>query len=124
MSTCDRREAVRYLWLAAACVVFAVVYQAFGHGVTSLAMSAMFVWPLALGALPSLLISRLRDVRLGWRVRFLRGAGIATLIAGGAVTGIIEIYGTTSALTPVYWCVGGLLTLAGGIGGLIAKGER
>lgn len=123
---CSKRALRGYLWCAACCILFAVVYQAFGHGVTSLAMSTMFLWPLFLGVFPVLLLSKSHDIRLAWWIRFAHNAGIATLITGGAVTGIIEIYGTTSMLTPLYWYAGGFLTLIGCFGMLAAlvKGAR
>lgn len=109
-----------YLWVTAFCVLFAVGYQAFGHGVTSLSMSTMFLWPLLLGVFPVLLLSKSRGIGFAWWIRFAHRAGIATLITGGAVTGIIEIYGTTSTFTQVYWYVGGALTSIGLFGVLVA----
>lgn len=115
---CSKRALRGYLWLTAFCVLFAVGYQAFGHGVISLSMSTMFLWPLFLGVLPALLLSKSRGIRLAWWLLFAYRAGIATLIAGGAVIGIIEIYGTTSTLTPIYWYAGGTLALIGSVGAL------
>ncbi len=120
MSMFSDREARGYIRLSVFCILFAIVYQAFGHGVTSLAMSAMFLWPLVFGALPVLLRLKSRAARSAMCVRLSRRAGIAALIAGGAISGILEIYGTTSPLTPVFWIVGGALTLLG-CAGLLLK---
>ena len=50
-----RRNSVRYLMIAAFFVVFAAVYGHFSHEISSVWMSTLFVWPLALGGLPALL---------------------------------------------------------------------
>ena len=109
------RTARRYAFCAAGCLLFACVYEAFSHGVYSLSMLLMFLWPLLGGALPFWMLSRMRR-RLwpGWLARGLYHSGVATLVTGGAVTGALEIYGTTSPYTACYGPVGAVLC-AGGI---------
>ena len=105
----DRKTAVRYLWAAAGCAVLSAVYETFSHGVFSLWMIGLCLWPLLLGALPFWLWGR------GWREgRRFWHAGVITLAAGSAVMGVLEIYGTDSALTVVYFAAGVLLLLTGG----------
>ena len=41
--------------------------------------------------------------------------GIATLTVGSLFQDVLEIYGTSSALTPIYWIMGGLLLLSGAV---------
>ena len=50
-----RRNSVRYFMIAAFFVLFAAVYGHFSHEISSVWMSTLFVWPLALGGLPALL---------------------------------------------------------------------
>lgn len=95
------------------CALFGAVYEAFGHGVYSYCMIYAFAFPLVLGVLPLLLIGMLRAPYPGRLARNLWHAGIAALTVGSLVSGALEIYGTSSPLTPVYWILGGALTLAG-----------
>ena len=77
--------------IAAFCLVFAIVYECFSFGVYSAAMIFLFAWPLLLGALPSLLMPRGTS-------RFWND-GVLLLTAGSLLTGVFEIYGTSSSLT-------------------------
>ena len=92
------------------------MYERFSHGVYSYGMLYAFAFPLTLGVLPLLLISMLHAPYPNRAVCNLQQAGIATLTVGSIITGVLEIYGTTSPLTVVYWVLGGLLTLGGVIG--------
>ena len=73
------------------CILFAAVYEMFSFGVYSLHMILMFLYPLLLGALPCLF--------------FRQGAGrfwndgILLLTGGSLLSGVLEIYGTSSSLT-------------------------
>ena len=73
-----------------------------------------FAFPLAGGVLPFFCIS-LRGSRKYPAViaRNLYHAGLATLTAGSIVCGILEIYGTTNALTNYYWIFGIAFLLLG-----------
>lgn len=53
-----RRRGVlfRYLAVSVFCLVFFAVYSHFSHGIQSLWMTFLFVWPLILGGIPALLI--------------------------------------------------------------------
>ena len=93
--------------------LFGAVYEAFSHGVYSYGMIYAFAFPLVLGVLPFLLIGMLRAPYPGRMTRSVYHAGIATLAVGSIVSGVLEIYGTTSPLTIVYWILGGALVLAG-----------
>lgn len=95
------------------CVLFGAVYELFSHGVYSYPMLYAFVFPLALGVLPLALIPVLSAPYPNRTVRNLLHAGIAALTVGSLITGVLEIYGTTNPLTPVYWILGGALTALG-----------
>lgn len=94
-------------------MLFGAVYELFSHGVYSYGMIYAFVFPLALGALPLILISMLRAQYPARLARFAYHAGIAALTVGSIVTGVLEIYGTTNPLTLVYWILGVSLTALG-----------
>ena len=116
MSTSDKsllqRILFRYLSASAFCGIFSLVYEHFSHGVVSNWMVFLFLFPLIGGALPAAAALFLpgggapsRAVRNGW------SSAVATFTAGSCLAGVFEIYGTTSALVPVYWWAGGLLAL-------------
>ena len=85
-----------------------MIYELFSHGVYSYHMLYFFLFPLAGGTVPFLL--------LAWKGRFfpdsravsLYHAGLAALTVGSCASGILEIYGTTSYLIPIYWIFGSL----------------
>lgn len=134
-----RRNSVRYVMIAAFCVVFAAVYGHFSHEIRSVWMSALFVWPLALGGLPALLQelgilpvfeekpaapeagpaadTGLRDHSLcmGNIQADLWRFGIAALTAAGLLKGILEIAGTDSIYPDFLLAGGGLMLAAGAV---------
>lgn len=93
--------------------LFGAVYEAFGHGVWSYGMVYAFAFPLVLGVLPLYLMGMLRAKAPSRPAGSVYHAGIATLSVGSLVTGALEIYGTTSPLTVVYWVLGAELVLLG-----------
>jgi len=101
-----------YVVASLACAAFAAVYEHFSHGVYSVFMVGRFAWPLVLGAVPALLAG-LRGARVPPAARRAWALGVATLTAGSAFQGVLEIYGTTSPLVVAYWVAGpALLVLA------------
>ena len=101
------------------CVVFGEVYELFSHGVYSYGMIYAFMFPLALGVLPLMLMGILHTVYPKQWILNIYHAGIATLTVGSIVSGVLEIYGTTNPLTVVYWILGTTLTVFGAGGYLI-----
>ena len=106
-----RKTALLYLAAALSAALFGGIYEQFSHGVYSSFMIYAFLFPLAGGAMPCLLA--------GERVHSpppaagnLWGAGIAALTVGALFRGALDIYGTSSPLTNVYWIGGGLLLAA------------
>ncbi len=101
--------------------LFGAVYEAFGHGVWSYGMVYAFAFPLALGVLPLFLIGFFRKRVPNRFSRSVYHAGVATLTVGSLVSGALEIYGTSSPLTVVYWVLGAALVLGGAIVHLIPR---
>jgi len=108
-----RRLARKYLLITLGCAGFSAIYEVFSHGVYSYFMVFLFLFPLLLGAVPFFLLSRVATDFPSKRARGAYHAGLATLATGSCVSGVLEIYGTTSPYLPVYWSVGGVLVLAG-----------
>ena len=103
-----------YLLICVFLAVFSTVYLHFSHGVVSPFMQFLCLIPLLLGALPALVLHRLRCTPRPSALVFYRCA-VFTLTVGSAVRGIMDIYGTTSALLSVYpvltillFCLSGL----------------
>ena len=101
------------LLAALLCAVFGAVYEHFSFGVYSPYMVYAFAAPLLLGVLPFLLLAmRERPVLPPRLAGTLWHAGIAALTAGAVFRGILDIYGTASALTRIYWIAGIVLLAA------------
>lgn len=101
-----------YLFLSLLCMLFGAVYEQFSHGVYSGFMIYAFVFPLACGALPFLLMAfYAKRPAPGILSRGLCHCGVATLTIGSLFQGALEIYGTTNRLVRVYWFLGGAFLL-------------
>ena len=111
-----RATLLRWTGVTVFCAVFSTVYEHFSHGVYSPFMIWLFAFPLFGGVIPTLAI------RLALRQnptaevppRFARDAwtlAVATLAIGSCLTGIFEIYGTTSDYVTLYWILGAGLAL-------------
>ncbi len=106
------RIARRYAIAAVSCLVFAVIYAQFSHGVHSMFMTWMFVIPLVCGCVAALVQQALGhqcDLRLP---RQLWGLCAATLTVASCLRGIFEIAGTGSPWLFSYVVVGMCFALA------------
>ncbi len=107
------QAALRWLLLSLGVVLFSAVYEFFSHGVYSPYMLYAFVFPLAGGALPALLVAlRSKGFFPGEAARSLYQSALATLTVGSLFAGALEIYGTASPMTIIYWIASGLLLTA------------
>lgn len=119
LSTLDIRrtalkKAVTFLWITIFCVFFGAVYEHYSHQVYSYYMIYAFVFPLIGGVLPWLTLSFHVKIKMpGAICRNEWHAGIATCTVGSIFQGIIEIYGTTSPYTKIYWILGITLLFLG-----------
>lgn len=105
------RIAFRYLLAAILCALFGEVYELFSHGVYAYGMIYAFAFPLVCGVLPALLLLR-KGIRLPSGAALqLWHFGISALTVGSLFSGALEIYGTTSRLTAIYWLTGGACLL-------------
>ncbi len=111
MSTSDKRLQRHLLYQVAGTAflaLFGAVYEHFSHGVYSCFMLYAFAVPLAAGVALYAVLLYLR--RFPNRTFLsLWNAGIACLSVGSVFRGVLEIYGTTNALTVVYPIAGGAL---------------
>ncbi|MEA4889993.1 MAG: hypothetical protein VB070_11075 [Clostridiaceae bacterium] len=111
------KTAIVYLAVSAFCIIFDKIYALFGHGVSSASMSLMYLYPLAGGMLPFLILGLL--VPEACRIRAYRPAvnlyhsGLAALTVSSLLNGVMEIAGTSSSYLPVFNVCGWTLLAAG-----------
>lgn len=107
------RTASVYGWITLLSVVFCVIYEQFSFGEHADSMRLMFLLPLVGGVLPFCLLAL-----AGRKAPFSRTAyrlwhsGIAVLMSGCLVKGIIEISGRVSDYDGFYIAAGMMLLAA------------
>lgn len=103
-----------YLLISLFCVLFGAVYEIYSHEVYSYFMLYAFTFPLAGGTLPFSIFTLIKIKRYPNALsRNLYHFGIATLTVGSIIRGVLDIYGTTNALSEWYWRVGAAFVIAG-----------
>lgn len=114
------KAAFVYLLVALFFVLFGAVYEIYSHEVYSYYMLYAFAFPLIGGTLVFNILSFLKLQKYPNAIaRNLYHSGIATLTVGSVVQGVLEIYGTTNALSDYYWSAGILLIVIGVVTGII-----
>ena len=110
------KTAFVYLLISLFCVLFGAVYELYSHEVYSFYMIYAFAFPLAGGTLPFCILNLLQVKKYpNALARNLFHSGIAALTVGSIIRGVLDIYGTTNALSSYYWLVGTTLLIAGAI---------
>lgn len=106
------KTAYVYLLISLFCALFGAVYELFSHEVYSFYMIYAFVFPLAGGVLPFLLMGMEKLSKRPSAISCnLYHAGISTLTVASILSGIVEIYGTTNTLIRIYWMTGTFMIL-------------
>lgn len=99
-----------YLIISILCMAVNKIYALFGHGVSSDAMTWMFLYPLIGGLLFYLLIKMLiKGISQisGYRAFYnIYNSGIAILTVGSFLKGVLDIAGTSSQYTVLYFEIG------------------
>jgi hypothetical protein len=112
-----KKTVLVYYVLAATAIAVNYIYAIFGHGVHAPAMTWMFLYPLIGGALVYFLIAKLIPAVsnvTGYRLFYnLYNSGIATLTVASLLKGILDIAGTNSVYTGVFYVGGIILVVAG-----------
>ena len=118
-----------YLVLSIVAITVNSIYGIFGHGVHSVSMTWMFLYPLLAGALfylvVAIFIPKVNEIR-GYRLFFnCYNSGVATLTIGSFLKGILDIAGTSSIYTVFFVVAGWLFILVALIMLLIfTKGKK
>lgn len=112
-----RKTILTFLILSVFAIIVNKVYAIFGHGVSSAAMTWMFLYPLLGGVLFYFIIYGFANKVFkfkGYRLFFnIHNSGIATLTFGSFLKGVLEIAGADSIYLVYYNVVGGLFITAG-----------
>jgi hypothetical protein len=112
-----RKTVLIYLILSIIAIVINKIYAIFAHGVSSEAMTWMFLYPLIGGSLFYSLILVFANciVRFnGYRMFFnIYNSGIAILTFGSFLKGIIDIAGADSKHLIFYYVIGILFVVIG-----------
>ena len=96
-----------YLVITIFCALFGAIYEHFSHEVYSYYMIYAFAYPLIMGVLPFMMIYKCEKIRVPGRIsENLYNAGVGTLTVGSIIKGVLIIYGTTNALSKIYFIVG------------------
>lgn len=115
---CLRRRILGCALCAVCCAMASAVYQSFGHGVTSRAMTYAFMVPLVPGALHLWIWGLAGGVLPGaahpWQNLLL--AGLAAVTAGLYFQGIVEIAGVDGGWERLFYTAGAALCAAGTLG--------
>ena len=110
-----KRQVIGYLIVAIIVFVIDRVYSIFSHGVGSLAMSTMVVSVLILGVAGYRLLGltlHKRFTKKGVnRFIHLYNSGIATLVIGQFLKGVLDIAGTGSPYIKYYFIASGFMIL-------------
>lgn len=106
------KTAFVYGLAAAFCALLGGVYELFSHQVYVYPMLYAFMLPLCGGALPFLALGLFSKAWLPGRgARCCYHCAITAFTVGCFFKGALLIYGTTSALTKIYWILGALFFL-------------
>ena len=88
-------------------LLFSIIYEYNSHGVYSLHMMGLALYPLVGGVLVFSLLARLGQQRsFHWFTIGTYQAVILSFMFGSLVKGVLDIYGTSSLYASVYWWVG------------------
>ena len=105
-------SSVVYLSVTVFCIVFNAIYTYFSYGMVSNHMKYMFLFPLLLGCMPSVLLFFTKAHKYVARITFnMWNAGCATFITGCTVVGIITNSGRSTDVFPIYCIIGAVMMI-------------
>jgi len=109
-----KRKIVKGAAASLFCGILTIVYNHFGHGVHSVYMDRLFLFPLLLGTAVYALLLFTGIVKNASENAFsLYACGITTLTVGSLLKGVFVIAGTNSPYLIVYWSLGIALLILG-----------
>lgn len=116
LSTLDIKKSVFiYLAVSIFLIILNYVYSLFSHGVSSNYMVYMFVYPL-IGVVINLILlmnKKKLNIKMFYTGKSILNYGIATLVVGSFIKGVLEIAGTDSIYLIYYFYIGIILISSG-----------
>lgn len=103
-----KKSIILYFFISIFLIVFDRIYAIFSHGVSSLSMNLMFLYPLIGGVgVYNVLKYLCKEKEIKFRITFnIYNTGIATLTIGSLLKGIMDIAGTSSQYIVCYRIIG------------------
>ena len=96
------RSVIRYAALTAFCFLFFLIYDRFSHNVRSFYMTFLWLWPFALGFLPSLAAKYTGMLHFPDIYHY----GVVCITVSSLLRGIFEIAGTSSVYQMILFLTG------------------
>lgn len=113
------KSSVAYASVSAFAFIFNKIYALFSHGVSSDAMSEMWIWLLILGTLFYILLETLfysgSEKSVSKAGSNVYNSGTAVVIVGMLIQGIVDIAGTGSDFIIIYRIAGISLMVTGAV---------
>ena len=104
-----------YLCITLFCGLFSAVYEYFSFGVYSNFMIFLYMIPLVAGVLPYAAAGLINFLPCPSPAsERVYNCGVATLALGCCLSGVLEIYGTSSIYIKFYW-IAGVIGMAAGL---------
>ena len=108
-----KKTILTYLGISLFTILFEFIYSRFSHGMSSDAITFLFVYPLVLGSgiygLMDLVFSKVIKSKYFRLFSNIYNTAIATLMSGLMLKGIFEIAGSSSGLLEIYFIVSYIL---------------
>ena len=96
-----------YIIVTLICILFAIIYESFSHGVISNFMIYAFMIPLVFGVVVSYVSYYLKIKKLPTEIENKTyNVAVATFTIGSIIEGVLQIYGTTNSKVYVYLVIG------------------
>ena len=103
-----------FLCISAFSLIVFIIYDRFSHNVRSPYMTYLFLWPLVLGVIPSLILALVKSLPRPTRLTInLYCSGVAAITVSSLLRGIFDIAGTASPLQSGLMIAGLVMTGAG-----------
>lgn len=113
-----KKTIIIYFLITIFLIIFDRVYSLFSHGVSSLSMNLMFLYPLLGGVVVYYILGYLsKNKKNSMIISFnIYNSGIAILTVGSLLKGIMDIAGTSSQYIKYYFIIGVLVIITSVIG--------
>ena len=109
-----KKSAYTYFGITVFCFVFYLIYNQFSHGVHSPYMTWLFVFPLVLGFMPSLIFANMNKIKKPGRFSInIYNSGVAAVTVSSVLRGIFDIAGTGSRYQKLLMTAGIFMLCAG-----------